>query len=81
MLNPESRVLKSGIRSPTNDWNSQSKFKDWNLSTGYLESGIRGVKSRIQEWIGLSWIRLHGATAWFSNMSGKSRKSPPFLTI
>ena len=73
LLNLESRVLKSAIRSPTNDWNSKSKFKHWVPGIGNPWHGIQNPR--------LCLIPLHQATAWFSDMSEKSRKPPPFLTM
>ena len=73
LLNLESRVLKSAIRSPTNDWNSKSKFKHWVPGIGNPWHGIQNPR--------LCLIQLHRATAWFSDMSEKSRKPPPFLTM
>ena len=73
LLNLESRVLKSAIRSPTNDWNSKSKFKHWVPGIGNPWHGIQNPR--------LCLIPLHRATAWFSDMSEKSRKPPPFLTM
>ena len=45
------------IRNPTNAWNPESKFR-WSTKTGiqYLESGIHGVESRIQNCPGFPYM-------------------------
>ena len=54
------RNIAEGIQNSTNDWNSgvQNPSSTKKNGINYLESGIQGVESRIQDC--LNWIPLHG---------------------
>ena len=66
LLNVKTEILGLGIRNtvqkiqnPTKDWNPESKFPWLRLEFQYLESGIDGMESRIQDCFGFAYMGLH----------------------
>ena len=60
-----------GIRNPTKDWNPEFKFHWQRSGIQYLESGIHGVESRIQDCLGCPYVGWAFVHTW--NTTVKSR--------
>ena len=55
----QSTTLGFRIRNPSNNWDRESKFHWQRSGTHYLDSGIQGVESRIQDVLdSLTWRDL-----------------------
>ena len=85
LWNPEPgfgiRNTAQGIRYPTNDWNPESKFYWQILESSYLESGIHGVESRIQDSPGFHYMgrnkRLNKIFLWTLGILSLNYSRPP----
>ena len=78
----KSGILKFGIRNTaqeirnlTNDWNPEFKFPLTKTGIQYMESGIHGVESRIQDCLGFPYMERVEFTCQgnFVNVNGRPR--------